>query len=105
MSVNVVQTKDDTVCCPLCEVDLTDTKALQQEDKHCTRTAKLMADPNSRYNERASYDYDDKGVLYHTNRDNGKEYKATVVPRFLFQQYSEKYMITLVILGLERPIH
>ena len=24
-------------CCPLCEVDLTDTKALQQSDKHCIR--------------------------------------------------------------------
>ena len=79
-TVSAVQTEDDTVRCPLCEVDPTDTKALQQEDKHCIRIAKLMADPKSRYNERDAYGYDDKGILYHINRDNGKEYKATVVP-------------------------
>ena len=42
-----------------------------------------MADPKSGYNERDSYGYDDKGILYHINRDNGKEYKATVVPKVL----------------------
>ena len=78
-----MQTEDDTVYCPLCEVDLTDTKALQQEDKHCIRIAKLMADPTSRYNERDSYVYDDKAILYHISRDNGKEYKATVVSKVL----------------------
>ena len=83
ISVNAVQTEDDTVCHPLCEVDLTDTKALQQEDKHCIRIAKLMADPKSRYNERDSYGYDDKGIFYHINRDSGREYKATVVPKVL----------------------
>ena len=36
ISVNAIQSEDDT-CCPLCEVDLTDTKTLQQEDKHCIR--------------------------------------------------------------------
>ena len=40
-----------------------------------------MADPKSRYNERDSYGCNDKGILYHINRDNGKEYKATVVPK------------------------
>ena len=44
ISVNAIQTEDDT-CCPLCEVDLTDTKTLQQEDKHCTRIAKLLNEP------------------------------------------------------------
>ena len=57
--VSAVQTEEHTVCCPLCEVDLTDTKALQQEDKHYIRIAKLMAVPKSRYNERDSYGYDD----------------------------------------------
>ena len=42
-----------------------------------------MADPRSRYNERDSYGYDDKGIFYHINRDSGKEYKATVVPKVL----------------------
>ena len=44
-----------------------------------------MADPKSRHNERDSYGYDDKGILYHINRENGKEYKATVVPKVLVQ--------------------
>ena len=60
------------MCCPLCEFDLTGTKALQQEDKHSIRIAMLMADPKSRYNERDCY-------------GNGKEYKATVVPKVLVQ--------------------
>ena len=79
ISINAVQTEDDITCCPLCEVDLTDTKTLQHEDKHCIRIAKLIVDPESRFNERDSYGYDDKGILYHINRENGKEYKATVV--------------------------
>ena len=70
---------------PLCEVDLTDTKTLQQEDKHCIRIAKLMNDPKTRFHERDSYGYDDKGILYHINRENGREYKATVVPKVLVQ--------------------
>ena len=79
VSINVVQTEDDITCCPLCEVDLTDTKTLQHEDKHCVRIAKLITDPKSRFNERDSYGYDNKGISYHINRENGKEYKATVV--------------------------
>ena len=58
--------------CPLCEVDLTDTKALQQSDKHCIRIAKMMEDPRSRFHERDSFGYDDIGLLYHINRENGK---------------------------------
>ena len=82
ISVNAIQPEDDT-CCPLCEIDLTDTKTLQQEDKHCIRISKLIADPKSRFHERDSYGYDDKGILYYINRENGREYKATVVPRVL----------------------
>ena len=48
-------------CCPLCEVDLTDTKALQQSDNHCIRIAKLLEDPKSRFHKRDSYGYDDAG--------------------------------------------
>ena len=57
--LNTIQTEDD-ICCPLCEVDLTDTKSLQQEDKHCIRISKLIVDPKSRFHERDSYGYDDK---------------------------------------------
>ena len=44
-----------------------------------------MADPRSRFNERDSYGYDDSGLLYHLNRGNGKEFKATVVPKSLIK--------------------
>ena len=84
ITINTVQTEDN-ITCPLCEVDLTDTRTLQHEDKHCIRIAKLIADPKSRFNERDLYGYDDKGILYHINRENGKEYKATAVPTVLIQ--------------------
>ena len=77
--------KPTDICCSLCEIDLTNTKELQQSDKHCIRIAKLMADPKSRFNERDSYGYDDNGLLYHLNRENGKEFKATVVPKSLIK--------------------
>ena len=48
--------------------------------KNCTALKGLMEDPKSRFHERDSYEYDDTGLLYHINRGNGKEYKATVVP-------------------------
>ena len=72
-------------CCPLCEVELTNTKALKHSDKHCIRIAKLMEDPRSRFHERDSYEYDDTGLLYHINRGNGKEYKATIIPKTLIK--------------------
>ena len=65
--ISVLQTEDDTICCPLCEVDLTDTKTLQQEDKYCIMIAKILSDPKSRFNEKVSYGYDEKGMLYHIN--------------------------------------
>ena len=83
--VSIVQTENDTICCPLCEVDLTDTKTLQQEDRYCIRIAKILSDPKSRFNEKDSYGYDEKGILYHINQENGREYKATVVPKLLVQ--------------------
>ena len=78
-SNNETQIEVGKDCCPLCEVKLTDTKALQQSDKHCIRIAKLMEDPRSRFHKRDSYGYDDTGLLYHINRKKGKEYKATVI--------------------------
>ena len=51
-------------CCPLCEVELTSVKALQQSDKHYIRIARLMEDPRSRFHKRDSYGYDDTGLLY-----------------------------------------
>ena len=59
-------------CCPLCKVDLTDTKHLQQSHKHCIRIAKMLEDIRSRFHERDSYGYDDTGLLYHVNRENGQ---------------------------------
>ena len=68
-------------CCPLCEVDMTDTKALQQSDKHCIRIAKLLENPRSWFHKRDSYGYDDTGLLYHINQENSKEYKAMVIQK------------------------
>ena len=72
-------------CCPLCEIDLTGTKALQQSDRHCIRIDKLLEHPRSRFHERDSYWYDDTSLLYHINQENGKEYKATVIPETLIK--------------------
>ena len=77
--------KPTDICCSLCEIDLTNTKELQQSDKHCIVIAKLMVDPKSRFNERDSYGYDDSGLLYHLNRENSNGFKATVVPKILIK--------------------
>ena len=82
--IEVSNIKEDD-CYPLCKVELTNTKALQQTDKHCIRIANLMKDPKSRFHERESYGYDKDGLLYHLNKENGKEYKATVVPKSLIK--------------------
>ena len=49
--VSIHETEVEVVedCCPLCEVDLTDTKALQKSNKHCVRIAKLLEDSRSRF--------------------------------------------------------
>ena len=78
VSINKTHIEKDNDCCPLCKIELTDTKALQQFDKHCIRIGKLMNDPKSRFLERDSYGYDDTDLLYHINREIGKDYKATV---------------------------
>ena len=85
VSINETQVEVGKDCCPLCEVELSDTKALQQSDKHYIRIAKLMEDPKSRFHERDLYGYDDTDLLYHINRENGKEYKATVILRTLIK--------------------
>ena len=43
----------------------------------------LLEDPKSKFHERDSYGYNNDGLLYHINRGNGKEYKATVVRKVL----------------------
>ena len=81
----MTQSEDNTQCCSMCLADITDTKALQQQDKFCTRIAKMMADPKSRFNDRDAYDYDSTDLLYHINKENGKECKATTVPKVLIK--------------------
>ena len=85
VSINETQVEVGKDCCPVCEVELTNMKALQQYDKYCMRIAKLMEDPRSRFHERDSYGYDDTGLLYHINRENGKGYKTTVIPKTLIK--------------------
>ena len=88
--LNEAQTEREIQCWPMCEVDITDTKALQQQDRFCTRIAKMMEDLKSRFNERDSYGYDNTGLLYHINKENGREYKATIVPNVLIQTVLKK---------------
>ena len=87
VSLSVINECDNPtdICCSLCEIDLTNTKELHQSDKHCITIAKLMANPKSKLNERDSCGYDNSGLLYHLNRENGKEFKATVVPKSLIK--------------------
>ena len=80
--INSVTLEERNVACPLCEVNLTDTIAQQKIDKHCIRIGKLMKDTNSEFPDRDLYAYD-KGLLYHINKENGKEYKAVLVPKVL----------------------
>ena len=87
LSVNCIQnTEEPTTECRLCEVntetDLTDTLALQKKDTFCIRISKELEDPESKLPNKDRYSYD-KELLYHTNLDNGKEYKALVVPKIL----------------------
>ena len=78
ISINITQAVDNVQCCPMCVVDITNTKALQQQDRFHTRIAKMMEDPKSRFNERDSYGY-------HIKKENGKEYKTTIVPNVLIK--------------------
>ena len=75
--------EEESTCCPLCEIEITDTKHLQQEDRFCKMIASLLEDPKSKFNERDSYGYTIDGLLYHISRENGKKYKATIVPKVL----------------------
>ena len=85
VSIHETKVEVSEDCCPLCKVDLTDTKTLQQSDKYCNIIAKLLEDPSSRFHKRDSYGYDDTGLLYHINRENSKEYKAMVIPKTLIK--------------------
>ena len=85
ISINMTQTEDNTQCCPMCVVYITDTKALQQQDRFCTRIAKMMKDPKSRLNEKDSFGYNSTCLLYHIIKENGKEYKASIVPTSLLK--------------------
>ena len=40
-----------------------------------------LEDPKSKFHERGLYGCTNDGLLYHISRENGKEYKATVVPK------------------------
>ena len=104
ISVNAIQTEDDA-CCPLCEVDLTDTKTLQQEDKLCIRISKLIADPKSRFHERDSYGYDEKEYYITLIEKMVESTRQQWYQRSLFKLYLKKCMTTLAILALEKHTH
>ena len=80
--VNAInEVEEYSTCFPLCEIELTDAKALQQEDRFCKMTASLLEDPMSKFHERDSYGYTNDGFLYYISRENGKEYKALILPK------------------------
>ena len=84
IKINHISPMDNDIIveCRLCKIEMTDTKALQNEDKHCIRIKKLMEDPNSKFPERNRYCYENELLCYKT-LDMGKEYKAVVVPNSL----------------------
>ena len=74
--VNAInEAEGESTCCPLCEIELTDTKALQQEDIFCKMIASLLGDPKSKFHEWDSYGYTNDGLLYHISRENVKKTK------------------------------
>ena len=73
---------DMRVECRSCEIEMTDTKALQNGDKHGIRIKKLMEDPNSKFPGTNKYCYENE-LLCYKSLDMGKEYKAVVVPKSL----------------------
>ena len=84
--VNVInEVEEESTCCPLCKIELTDSKTLQQEDRFCKMIVILLEDPKSKFHERDSYCYTNDGLLYHISRDNGKEYKVAVAPKVLIK--------------------
>ena len=85
VSINMTQTEDNTHCCPMYVADITDIKALKQQERFCIRIAKKMEDPKRRFNERDSNGYESTGLLNHINKENGKEYKTTIVLKVLIK--------------------
>ena len=81
----MTQAEDNAQCCSMYVVNVTDTKVQQEQDRFCTGVAKMMEDPKSRFHERDLYGYDTDGLLYHISKENGKEYKATIVPKVLIK--------------------
>ena len=74
--VNAInEVEEESTCCPLCEIEVTDTKALHQEDRFCKMIAILLENPKSKFHERDSYDYTNDGLLYHFSREKGKDTK------------------------------
>ena len=49
VSIHETRIEESEDCYPLYEVDLTDTKALQQSNKHGIRVTKMLEDPRSRF--------------------------------------------------------
>ena len=100
----MTQTEGYAQCCPMYVVDINDTKAQQQQDRFGTRIAKRMEDPKGRFNEKDSYGYDTAGLLYHINKENGKEHKATIISKVLIKTVLQEMHDHLAILALAKYI-
>ena len=97
VSINETQVEMGKDCCPLCEVELTNTKALQQSDKHCIRIAKLMEDSRSRFHKRDSHGYDDTVLFYHIKGRMVRNTKPMSSQGFLSKLSSRRCMMILAI--------
>ena len=97
MSIDCIRPEENDAKCRLCEIDLTDTIAQQKTDKHCIRIMNPMKNKYSKFPDRDNY-AKQEGLLYHINQENGKEYKAVVVPK-AFVPPVLKCMIDLDILA------
>ena len=104
ISINMAQTEDNTKCCPMCVVDINDTKALQQQDRFCTKIAKMTEDPKSRFNEKALYVLIALASYIILIKKMVKSIKPLYFPKSLLKQSSRKCMIILAILALATHI-
>ena len=82
MLIDCIRPEENDAMYRLCEIDLTDTIAHQKTDRHCIRIENLMKNKDSKFPNRDKY-AKEEGLLYHINQENGKEYKAAVVPKAL----------------------
>ena len=82
--INCIDPEDQDLntSCRLCEVNLTDTKELQDQDRHCIRVKSLLQNPAGKLPDKDRY-FIKNDLLCYKTFDMGKEHTAVVVPSVL----------------------